>query len=143
MSVLPFKCDCGGSVKAQKSMGRTFRWASDVEVMLPDDLVLPFCTSCAEFQYASDAPERLRNAVEPVYQALRRKQVAELRATIPMDDARLERALRVTSGYLESVLEGRTTASGMLVALLRQYAKHPEDAEDASKELVRLSMEET
>lgn len=124
--------DCPGELVWRAVAGRTFLYAPDVKVPVPDDLVVPTCTKCLKVHVAGSAESLLETALRPGYEAARRDRcnfaVEMLKATIPESQTRdIASLCGVTEGCLTKVLSGEKVATPMLIRLLEAYCLHPEE----------------
>lgn len=124
--------DCTNYVAWFAVGGRTFLYAPDVEVSVPDDLVLPTCTVCHKVHLYGNAGALLEVALRHEYERLRKERVnfavTMLQEVVPelqlVDIANL---CGVTEGLLMKVLSGEKVATPMLIRLLEALSLHPEE----------------
>lgn len=124
--------DCPGELVWRAVAGRTFLYAPDVEVPVPDDLVVPTCAKCLKVHAVGGAESFLETALRPGYEAARRDRVnfavMMLRATVPeLQTYDIAALCGVTEGCLTKVLSGEKVATPMLIRLLEAYCLHPEE----------------
>ena len=126
--------DCPGELVWCAVAGRTFLYAPDVEVPVPDDLVVPTCVKCLKVHAVGGAESLLETALRPGYEAARRDRVnfavTMLRATVPeLLTSDIASLCGVTEGCLTKVLSGEKVATPMLIRLLEAYCLHPEEVD--------------
>lgn len=124
--------DCTNTVTWFATSGRRFLYAPDVEVSIPEDLVLPTCRVCHKVHLYGNAGLLLEKALRPEYEAARKDRVnfavTKLQDVVPelqlVDIANL---CGVTEGLLNKVLSGAKVATPMLIRLLEALSLHPEE----------------
>ena len=126
--------NCSGELVWRAVAGRTFLYAPDVEVPVPDDLVVPTCAKCLKVHAVGGAESLLETALRPGYEAARRGRVnfavEMLKATIPeLQTSDIASLCGVTEACLTKVLSGEKVATPMLIRLLEAYCLHPEEVD--------------
>ena len=124
--------DCTNTVTWFATSGRTFLYAPDVEVSVPEDLALPTCRVCHKVHLYGNAGVILEKALRPEYEAARKERVifavTIIQATMhELQISDIASLCGVTEGLLSKVLSGEKVATPMLIRLLEAYCLHPEE----------------
>lgn len=128
-----FRCpECGhGTVRPARVSGRHWPFRTIRNLILPDEVEIPTCSSCGEYWVDEETADKIQAALEPVYQAELTKRAGAAIDVLRASHAQraLERVIGVSAGYLSKLRSGKES-SPSLVALLMLLAASPERVEE-------------
>ena len=117
--------ECGKLVRLLKGSGRTREYVRGVPLPIPDDFLIPTCTSCGETYITEDVSSKLDPILKKQYLKLQSEHFRRLTNILMrrhgITQREIVRVCGITPSYLSHVLAGKRQASTTLTRLLEAF----------------------